>query len=269
MPLLDHKLYEFDCFVVDAGSRILLKGGVTVRLMPKTFETLLVLVRHAGHVVEKDRLLKEVWPDSFVEEGSLSRNIRELRRSLGDDSFEPRFIETIPKRGYRFIAPVRITGVNPGKIGPIEEIDTVIEKHTFARVISRDIEEESVSRASPFPGAEQKQSLTVEFAEAPPKRKSGRVALIIAVLLLVAAAAVVLYSKRWRATPSISRAKKTLVRLTQKNQIWVMSSDGGNLKQVTSNFANNNRPSWSPDGSKLAFESNRGGNYEIYVMELR
>ena len=107
MTAEDNRLYEFEPFVLDAGSRILLKDGSIVRLTPKAFETLLVLVQHAVQVVEKERLLKEVWPDSFVEEGSLSRNIHELRKALGDDSSEPRYIETIPKRGYRFVAPVK------------------------------------------------------------------------------------------------------------------------------------------------------------------
>lgn len=86
-----NRLYQFESFVLDADSRILLKDGATVRLTPKAFETLLALVQNAMQVVEKDQLLKEVWPDSFVEEGSLSRNIHELRKVLGDDSSEPRY----------------------------------------------------------------------------------------------------------------------------------------------------------------------------------
>src|SRR5215471_16291518 len=137
MSLQDNHLYEFDPFLLDAGSRILLKDGVTVKLTPKAFETLLVLVQHGLQVVDKDQLLKEVWPDSFVEEGSLSRNIHELRKALGDDSSEPRYIETIPKRGYRFIAPTKNFLPQAGPAGTARaEVDTtVIEKHTFARVI--------------------------------------------------------------------------------------------------------------------------------------
>jgi len=138
----DNHLYEFEPFVLDAGSRILLKDGATVRLTPKAFETLLVLVQHALQVVEKEQLLNEVWPDTFVEEGSLSYNIHELRRALGDDSSEPRYIETIPKRGYRFVAPVKVSAVNAWQIGltGAEDDATVIEKHTFARVISNEFE---------------------------------------------------------------------------------------------------------------------------------
>ena len=138
----DRHLYAFDSFVLDAGNRILLKDGVNVRLNPKALETLLVLVQNPVQVVEKDRFLKEVWPDSFVEEGSLSQNIHELRKALGDDSSEPRYIETIPKRGYRFVAQVKVSAANVGQIDLTgAEETTVIEKHTFARVISQEIGE--------------------------------------------------------------------------------------------------------------------------------
>src|ERR1043165_6925456 len=110
-------LYEFESFVLDARNRILLKDGATVRLTPKAFEILFVLVRHAMQVVDKEQLLKEAWPDTFVEEGSLSYNIYGLRKVLGDDSSEPRYIETVPKRGYRFIAPVKVSVADAQQIG--------------------------------------------------------------------------------------------------------------------------------------------------------
>src|SRR6185436_18301087 len=134
----DNHLYEFGPFVLDAHSRILLRDGVTVRLTPKAFETLLVLIQHGLQVVEKEQLLKEVWPDTFVEEGSLSRNIHELRKALGDDLSEPRYIETIPKRGYRFIAPVKVSVADARQIDltTAEGDTTVIEKHTYARMVS-------------------------------------------------------------------------------------------------------------------------------------
>ena len=90
MSASHNHLYEFDRFVLDAASRILLKDRAIVRLTPKAFDTLLVLVQRKGQLVDKEQLLKEVWPDSYVEEGSLSRNIHELRKVLGDDTSEPR-----------------------------------------------------------------------------------------------------------------------------------------------------------------------------------
>jgi DNA-binding winged helix-turn-helix (wHTH) protein len=117
---------------MDTRSRILLKDGATVRLTPKAFDTLYVLVQHASQVVDKEQLLKEVWPDIFVEEGSLSHNIHNLRKALGDDSSEPRYIETIPKRGYRFVAPVKISQAATEQVGfkGAEEDALAIEKLT-------------------------------------------------------------------------------------------------------------------------------------------
>jgi TolB-like protein/DNA-binding winged helix-turn-helix (wHTH) protein/Flp pilus assembly protein TadD len=79
-----------------------------VPLTPKVFDLLEVLVRHSGHLVEKDELLREVWPDSFVEEGNLNRNVSILRKVLGEDVSGQPYIETVPKRGYRFVAKVKI-----------------------------------------------------------------------------------------------------------------------------------------------------------------
>src|SRR5262245_32788301 len=82
----DNHLYEFKPFALDAANRTLFKDNEIVHLTPKAVETLLVLVQHRVQVVDKEQLLKEVWPDTFVEEGSLSRNIHELRKALGDDT---------------------------------------------------------------------------------------------------------------------------------------------------------------------------------------
>lgn len=76
-------------------------------LTPKVYEVLQLLVQNSGHMLGKDELLKAVWPDSFVEEGNLTRNISTLRAALGENSNDHRYIETVPKRGYRFIAGVR------------------------------------------------------------------------------------------------------------------------------------------------------------------
>ena len=101
-------LYEFGSFRVDGGERVLLRNGKPVALPPKVAETLVLLLSRAGHIVEKDEILRSVWPDTFVEEASLTQNISLLRKALGETHEEHRYIETIPKRGYRFVAPVRV-----------------------------------------------------------------------------------------------------------------------------------------------------------------
>jgi TolB-like protein/DNA-binding winged helix-turn-helix (wHTH) protein/Tfp pilus assembly protein PilF len=98
------RLYEFGPFRLDPAERKLLRGDEVVALTPKAFETLLLLVRNSGHLLEKNELIRLLWPNTFVEEGSLSNNIFLLRKALGED---PAFIETVPRRGYRFIGAVR------------------------------------------------------------------------------------------------------------------------------------------------------------------
>ena len=98
------KLYEFGPFRLDPAERKLLRGNEMVALTPKAFDTLHLLVRNSGHLLEKDELIRMLWPDTFVEEGSLSNNIFLLRKALGED---PAFIETVPRRGYRFVGAVR------------------------------------------------------------------------------------------------------------------------------------------------------------------
>jgi TolB-like protein/DNA-binding winged helix-turn-helix (wHTH) protein len=97
-------LYEFGPFRLDPAERKLMRGKEIVPLTPKAFDTLHLLVRNSGHLLEKDDLIRILWPDAFVEEGSLSNNIFLLRKALGGD---PEFIETVPRRGYRFVGAVR------------------------------------------------------------------------------------------------------------------------------------------------------------------
>jgi TolB-like protein/Tfp pilus assembly protein PilF len=98
--------YQFGDFRLDADGRVLLLGEERVPLTPKAMDTLLLLVENHGNVVDKEELMKRVWPDTFVEEISLTRNISVLRKTLCNGNLGREFIETIPKRGYRFVARV-------------------------------------------------------------------------------------------------------------------------------------------------------------------
>ncbi|MCL4523788.1 MAG: tetratricopeptide repeat protein [Acidobacteria bacterium] len=100
-------LYVFGPFRLIPGEWLLLRDGVPVPLTPKVFETLLALVENAGHAMEKDDLLKRVWPDTFVEEATLAKNISTLRKALGEGEGGAEYIETLPKHGYRFVAAVQ------------------------------------------------------------------------------------------------------------------------------------------------------------------
>ncbi len=98
-------LCEFGPFSIDATERVLLRDGQVVPLTPKAFELLLVLVENRGHLVEKETLMRRLWPDTFVEEANLTNNVSQLRKALLADDAPP-YIETVPRRGYRFIAEV-------------------------------------------------------------------------------------------------------------------------------------------------------------------
>jgi DNA-binding winged helix-turn-helix (wHTH) protein/tetratricopeptide (TPR) repeat protein len=109
MPHTPHHLcYAFGPFRIDTSTCVLTRSGDTISLTPKAAQILLILLANAGQLVEKDELLNEVWPDTFVEESNLSQNIFMLRRALGDERAGPRYIETVTRRGYRFVASVRV-----------------------------------------------------------------------------------------------------------------------------------------------------------------
>jgi DNA-binding winged helix-turn-helix (wHTH) protein len=90
-----------------------LRDGSVIPLTAKVFDILLVLVQSGGQTLEKGELLQKLWPDTFVDEGNLSQNISVLRKALGDSTTDTRYIETIPRRGYRFIADIRESEEHP------------------------------------------------------------------------------------------------------------------------------------------------------------
>src|SRR5208283_4740231 len=102
--------YEFEDFLVNVDKRLLFRQGKAVRLTPKAFDTLLLLVERKGQVISKDDLMREVWPDTAVEENNLNQNISTLRRVLGENRGENRYIATVPGQGYRFVPLVQISG---------------------------------------------------------------------------------------------------------------------------------------------------------------
>jgi len=107
MSLKTKQVYEFANFRLDFSEKVLLYNGKPVPLTPKVFDTLVILIENAGHLLEKDELMELLWQDRFVEESNLTFNIRMLRKALGDNFVKPQFIETVQGRGYRFIAEVR------------------------------------------------------------------------------------------------------------------------------------------------------------------
>jgi DNA-binding winged helix-turn-helix (wHTH) protein len=100
-------LFEFDGFRLDATNYVLEQAGVRVHVPHKALELLVVLVRHRGEILGKEFLFSSLWPETVVEEANLTQNIYVLRKILGESAHRPQYIETIPRRGYRFHAEVR------------------------------------------------------------------------------------------------------------------------------------------------------------------
>src|SRR5829696_9810875 len=109
-------IHRFNDFAIDTEQKVLLRGGKAVPLAPKVFETLLTLVENHGRILVKEELMKRLWPDTFVEESNLTFNIQQLRKTLGDNARSPVYIETIPRRGYRFIADVELVWSEPSEV---------------------------------------------------------------------------------------------------------------------------------------------------------
>src|SRR5687768_7449943 len=124
--------FKFDDFYLDIDERCLTFQNQSVSLTPKAFQTLVVLLRNHGKVVEKEYFLNEVWADTFVEESTLAQNIKTLRKTLSRFQKDKEFIVTAPRRGYQFVGDVQ-------EVSGDEEI-IVVEKHTRTHLIAKQSE---------------------------------------------------------------------------------------------------------------------------------
>ena len=135
--------YEFGPFLLDPSLPLLFRDGEPVPLPPKALETLVALVEHSGHVVKREQLIEIVWPDTVVEENNLSVNVSLLRKALGDREDGEKYIETVPRRGYRFTAIVRDV--------PIESAEPLYTRHARSLPLveeANEIETEPSHRAA-------------------------------------------------------------------------------------------------------------------------
>ena len=155
-----NQFYEFGSIRLDATNRLVYRDGVSLGVQPRVVETLLVLVKNANQIVDKDTLLDAVWRDAAVEEGGLKRNISLLRKALGD---EARFIETLPKRGYRFSAEVK----EIWEEAPFYEIEEVAEVVLQRRATLKISHEEEITDET-----EPTTSTAVTVATVPKKQRS-------------------------------------------------------------------------------------------------
>src|SRR5262245_18830034 len=184
MSMETKHFYKFGPFQIDAAERILQQDGRLVHLTGKAFDVLLVLVERSGHIVKRDELIEKVWPDCFVEEGNLTVTISMLRKALeaGEDA-DP-YIETVPRRGYRFTAEVREMPINGAKQTPLNEAGSRVAANEKELTVTTDR------------GAAKGQERRLK-ASAGPGRKT---ALVVAAVLVIGTLAGLLLSQRGQRT---------------------------------------------------------------------
>jgi Tol biopolymer transport system component/DNA-binding winged helix-turn-helix (wHTH) protein len=253
------QLYEFGPFRVDPEKELLLREGETVPLTPKTFQILLVLIRNKQKLVTKDELLKAVWPDTFVEEANLSRNIFLLRKALGESPQDHQYVVTVPGRGYRFAEEVQFVPEQPLSIVAANHARVLVEVKESSRwpwlaIAAGGLAIAVVAFAAVVAyrwhrqqGPQEQVALTaLPFTALPGRATSpafspdgSRIAFAWTGNQAHGKEAFDLYVK--------ALGSESLLRLTQHPSVWISSA-------------------WSPDGTQIAFHRMDGANTGIYIL---
>jgi Tol biopolymer transport system component/DNA-binding winged helix-turn-helix (wHTH) protein len=274
--LINRHLYEFSVFRLDTNDG-LFAGEELVNLAPKVLQTLTLLVENRGRVISKDEFFEKVWTDTFVEDGALSFNISQLRKTLARFDKETNFVETIPKRGFRFVADVR-------EILPAEnETEILIERRRTREIFLEETQEETVSTTDALaekPRASKKFNLKTVAA-------SG-----VAILLVVLIGGFVrqfVQNRELRSFDSMRSVKltswsspgssslsnfssshdgKLIAYSSIKNgiseSVFIRQFEGGEITRITNDEWKNSSPIWSPDDKQIAFVSVREAQAGIY-----
>jgi DNA-binding winged helix-turn-helix (wHTH) protein/TolB-like protein len=200
------RFYEFDDFRIDAVKRRLLRMDEFVHLPPKVFDTLLMLIEHRGRVLEKDELMEAIWSDTIVEENNLTQNISAIRKALGENRGEHRYVVTIPGRGYRFVADVREVKANGASNGNglMPAGNEIGENHFADEKLKNSPDEKSEIQSVPTPSPKHHRSFL---------QKSGLILLIFTFLIGSFAAL-----SRWRTFGNA----ETIVNSVEVNSIAVL-----------------------------------------------
>ena len=253
MTLQDGGVYAFGPFRLDASDRLLRRDGAAVPLDPTQFQVLMVLLGEAGHLVTREHLMGAVWKDIYVDEGSLTVTICNLRKNLGDSPSHSRYIETVRKSGYRFVAPVLRL---PESIEPAPSLPPPESSHATAR-------------------------------EAPAARP------LQSILLAALIAATAISAWYWSLSPSAGRLVSAPVPLfpfggmqddpsfspdgthvafswrapeSSNDDIYVLKIGELNAIRLTNHPAVDKSPAWSPDGRRIAFIRREGSRGEVLLI---
>jgi Tol biopolymer transport system component/DNA-binding winged helix-turn-helix (wHTH) protein len=282
-------LYEFGPFRLDATERLLLRNEQHVPLTPKAFETLLVLVEHGGHVIDKDELMKKVWPNTFVEEVNLAKNVSSLRKILGGERSE-HYIETIPKRGYRFTAGVK--EVWEDGVPVVTERD-IVSLHNTGDAQKASSAEDSLNGKSVSESAELLTPQSPVTKSTRPQSLLTRLSLPMVFLTLGAGAALVFWFLLLRPTPQPSAPLLKISPVTSlagtedqaafspdgkhiafvwngekedNSDIYVKLVGAERPLRLTTDAAPDTDPAWSPDGGHLAFLRQSVENGGVFLV---
>jgi Tol biopolymer transport system component/DNA-binding winged helix-turn-helix (wHTH) protein len=220
------RIYRFDEYSVLADERMVLRGNERIHLTPRVFHLLLILVENAGRLVSKETLLSEIWQDSFVEEGNLNSTVSRLRKILGETPDEKKYIETIPRVGYRFIANVELVPDEAEVHVPV--VSTIASPDPESR---HDIEDAEIDGTDPTTKSRRRIWLIIPAA---------------ALALIVTIGAVWYVTQRPKVAAAPPSQKNVPVRLTTDS-------------------ANEQRGTWTPDG-RIRFERMQGKESFSYIM---
>src|SRR5215472_3318932 len=247
------RFYEFGPFRVNTADRLLLRGNEVVPLPPKTYETLLKLVESKGRVLEKEVLMKALWPDTFVEEGSLSQNVSVVRRALGESEGGQTYIQTIPRRGYRFAAEVQEISEEPPDLAPEARFGSVLIHEGTTRIRPRLLW--TVGALAVF-GSMVAAGLVIRSRTTP----AAAPGLANAKLIPITS------DPGYEGEPTFSPDGETLAYVSDRTgnfEIFLKHVSGGPDINITNNPADDVQPAFSPDGSQIAFVSSRSGSPEL------
>jgi Tol biopolymer transport system component/DNA-binding winged helix-turn-helix (wHTH) protein len=267
--------YTFGDFLVDPVRRLIWRNNRVIALSGKTFDLLLILLRHRTRTIEKDELLTLIWPDAIVQENNLTRQMSNLRRALGQRPDQHDIIVTVPGRGYRFVAETaELERLPRHLVYSAEPSAHAAPALDPSEVVARELANSSAVE----PAAENRSAV-------PARRSTTLVGLIVAAALV----ALAVYSMR---PHPVMGAPRTLRQLTydaglqqqpswapdgqrfayaanvgQNSDIWLQSTNDPTPRRLTTSPATDWQPAWSPDGARLAFRSEREAS-GLYVVSV-